>query len=216
MRSMRGRRLVSVQASLLLLCVVASAAWVLSYWDYVFSSHGSLRLLQLDRTTARGDAEAYLLARPDHGKDVGFWFDLRRGFRNHDVLGRSLSLNATASSSWARLGFEAHRGTAKYEHMIIDASGNQSGYSGSFGFRLLAIPYWFLVLILATVPAYAWVAALRRRHRVRQGRCAGCGYDLRASSGRCPECGLPVGGGSRQTPEAVSESPELESVAHRA
>lgn len=34
----------------------------------------------------------------------------------------------------------------------------------------------------------------RRRRRVDRGRCAECGYDLRASKARCPECGRPVGG----------------------
>jgi len=46
---------------------------------------------------------------------------------------------------------------------------------------------WALTLLL---PA-AWVVAWgRRRVRVGEGLCTGCGYDLRGNtSGACPECG---------------------------
>ena len=56
----------------------------------------------------------------------------------------------------------------------------------------VAIPLWFLMLVLAIPPVWSFITLRRSRkltsldHRV----CASCGYDLRGSSGNtCPECG---------------------------
>jgi hypothetical protein len=56
--------------------------------------------------------------------------------------------------------------------------------------RMIGIPFWPIVWLFAMPPAIAWQRRRVRRRRQRQGLCARCGYDLRASAGRCPECGL--------------------------
>jgi hypothetical protein len=66
------------------------------------------------------------------------------------------------------------------------------GRPGSFGVGVnLLIP-----IALSAVLPITWrvrVLLARRRRRISKefphGRCARCGYDLRASPGRCPECG---------------------------
>jgi hypothetical protein len=52
-------------------------------------------------------------------------------------------------------------------------------------------PLWLPLLVLLSLIAGAVDDARRRRSR--RGRCAKCGYDLRASPQRCPECGTAVG-----------------------
>jgi hypothetical protein len=54
---------------------------------------------------------------------------------------------------------------------------------------ILRIPYWFFVLLAAVPPVCHVVRRIRARRRIAHGRCAMCGYDLRATPERCPECG---------------------------
>ena len=57
----------------------------------------------------------------------------------------------------------------------------------------IVMPYWFVLLVPAVLPAMwswrFWTHAACRRHRIRNGLCLQCGYDLRATPSRCPECG---------------------------
>lgn len=59
-------------------------------------------------------------------------------------------------------------------------------------YRLIAVPWWFLTLLVAIWAA--WHVRIFLARRVAH-RCVGadlypqCGYDTRASNVRCPECG---------------------------
>jgi hypothetical protein len=56
-------------------------------------------------------------------------------------------------------------------------------------YAVLAVPYWPLLLATGLAPALWLRGRMRRRGRILGGRCARCGYDLRATPGRGPECG---------------------------
>jgi hypothetical protein len=54
---------------------------------------------------------------------------------------------------------------------------------------------WFIVLLAMVLGAVVSVQEWRKRRReewIQTGRCANCGYDLRATPDRCPECGRDV------------------------
>jgi hypothetical protein len=54
----------------------------------------------------------------------------------------------------------------------------------------IRVPHWAIVATSSFMFVTLARAPLRRRRWRKQGRCSGCGYDLRESPERCPECGM--------------------------
>jgi hypothetical protein len=91
------------------------------------------------------------------------------------------------------------------DHFLIrgnDYMGSPLGEDGGgFFYRAIygvswtgfTIPLWKLVIIFCLYPCGRLfdmaLSARRDRQKRRQGFCAICGYDLRATPDRCPECG---------------------------
>lgn len=89
-----------------------------------------------------------------------------------------------------------YRGTfAKHRTVYRDLGFDVESYTNKtlharYATVAVTFPYWFSTLTFAILPAW-WLARCFRRRRLEriQGRCATCGYDLRATPDRCPECG---------------------------
>lgn len=63
---------------------------------------------------------------------------------------------------------------------------------GGWQNTVVLIPFWTLLVGAAVPIVTSAIAFLRQRRGSESPRCAGCGYDIRATPDRCPECGKSV------------------------
>ena len=195
------RRLTTASAVLsLLLCASTAVLWIESYrnprtiernhflgWMPVSPdgrAGGISRIRHTWLMLARGRVEIHFgelrqsNVRPPDAEEVAMWNSLQYVDPPQSQRG----------PWWTRMGFEwqwdPHEGVLEY---------GISAYGGAMPqIRRVAAPLWALTILTGALPTI-WLAAVwRRRRRMVQGRCATCGYDLRASTARCPECGTPI------------------------
>jgi hypothetical protein len=178
--ALRRRVATFLSALSLALCVATAVVWVWSYmWqDGVRVSAGFLTTrvgFGGGQVAITAIIEAPSSSRRPNGHIV--WDQRPGGAAITDAI------DSDQPGQWAKLGF---------------------GYiwdSPTFGTRMFAIvvPCWFVLPVLAILPALTVRRILRRKHD--SGSCGNCGYDLTGNtSGTCPECGTKTKGAAAYAP----------------
>jgi hypothetical protein len=175
-------------------CIATALAWTLSYWRYdrigtsTFNETGQSRtgygvgssrsrvILQWNKTTFPSP-QVFRTAQEHHAllvERVGR-LTIQSGHRPVELSGyyRGRPRKVRYGFMWDRRVAMTGPGESAHEY------------------RSAMVPYWFLVLLTAIVPATWAGRRLGRRLRAHRfstrGLCPACGYDLRATPGRCPE-----------------------------
>ncbi len=174
----------------LLLFLAISCLWAVSYRrsDCLNCYRCQLNGSHMQYTSVSGDSTHGKLVIAANSFDLS-WF--RDSLRREDGHGHTKWWTTTPSpveSNWIGFGFDSLWHRTLTTNM---GSGRASGVT-------LVVPDWFVALLSAAVVCgWSWrIRVYRRRHRMRQGLCTNCGYDLRATPNadgplleRCPECG---------------------------
>lgn len=171
-------------AGSLLLFVAVCALWVRSHFvrDYAWAwlpwpgdSAGGRRSIKIDADSGGGQVEiawhVWTATERERVRGQNPLAGVNWYHRTFADVPRQYA-RSTPPTNWNAAGFKWYRGPT---HASV------------------GVPYWSAALLSVGLPV-AWAVewARRRRRRIAAGRCAVCGYDLRASPQRCPECGTPV------------------------
>ena len=168
------------------LAVASAAMWVRSHWraDYawcgapgqaeavVFSSYGAI-WIGVEGKWPSATGQWSVASEPVDGADA---YHPAFGYQTLDREYHSAGVDVVQAAGWLSSPAQRAMVSSKTPLRIVSAR----------------VHWAWPTLIASLVPAaYAVGAARRRLRRPTPGRCANCGYDLRATPERCPECGQP-------------------------
>jgi hypothetical protein len=158
----------------LLLALAFAVLWVRSYWRAdVFGWMAPVR----------SDAEFFSFSAVSAGGGTAVWFGY---YAPRD------------SGDWPPDGWHWTAIGGPPTPYADGGGANRWGMSHTFftdpagRWRRIVFPTWPAAVVFAILPGMMLTRAIRRRRRGREGHCAKCGYDLRATPDRCPECGAEV------------------------
>ena len=180
----------------LVLCVTVAACWVAGAMQDRHVSAWRVRSTPDRSWFVRIDRQ-HLIVSDQHmvpaGMPAGHALDTTT-FRQFRVVGPAFPRGAGSeldreyfalnpTGAWFRTTRRSTGGTR-----VLDASGAVA-WQVSHVYGAVEVPWWPLLLACSVLPGVWWLTWRRARARTRRGRCARCGYDLRATPERCPECG---------------------------
>lgn len=161
-----------IRAILTVMCVagaaISVAMWVRGHYAF-------------EELTWTGSSARWLLSSA-HGQ-LAFSISGGADWTGEMGFGRSVgspkpgSLTSARDAGWSRLRTHVERGG-----FVV-----WTGIVGSRFVKSVVVPWWSITALMLVLPGYRVVRTARRVRA--PGRCAQCGYDLRATPDRCPECG---------------------------
>jgi hypothetical protein len=210
-RSRRLRRILlnAVTALSLLLCVAAAYLWVRSSdvdapWDARVLAHRVRGSTVWEELSSSGkDLVLFRLSGFEitkHPADIQYpiWLahgGIRNGHRGPSLLDVAYFKQLRVDDEPGQSFWIAERAHGRVAPLTFSQPSLPPRSSWPT-FELLTVRLWFLCCLFGALPAWRVSSGVVRRYRRRRrrlrtasGRCAFCGYDLRASPDRCPECG---------------------------
>lgn len=183
------RKFVSFIAAVsLLLCLATAALWVRSHF---VSEHVAHAVMSGPAWVARSSGGEVYIDHRSRWEYAGGWSWGRRQIPPSS--GPLAAEYQQHNSGFRFLGFGIFGGTkftwpAQHPGVAVPANRTDPRWWRDRYF-VVSFPHWFAVLVFGILPV-RWYRQLRREQlKANRGRCAVCGYDLRATPDRCPECG---------------------------